>query len=344
MAKRSWADEIVVGNDTFALLRAGTERGWGVAVVCGAGINCVGVAPDGRRAALPGARRDHRRLGRRLRRRARALSAAARSEDGRGPKTSLEESVPAFFGLETPRQLAEAMHEGRVEISPLDRARPARLRRGAHDEVAAEIVEPPRRRGRGARAGRADAARAQHQPVEVLLGGGLLRRGEERLLAAVVAGLAEVGDEIVVRTTESPPIVGAALLGLDRLGASAEAKDRARREVAAAADAGDESRDVPFTWSGGTAWLRFGTKARRASTPGSDIAAVDALDLQIADGEFIVLVGPSGSGKTTALRMLAGLEEVDAGAILIGDRDVTDVRPRTATSRWCSRTTRCTRT
>ena len=56
--------------------------------------------------------------------------------------------------------------------------------------------------------------------------------------------------------------------------------------------------------------------------------AVDALDLTIADGEFVVLVGPSGSGKTTALRMLAGLEEVDAGAVLIGGRDVTDLAPK----------------
>ena len=62
--------------------------------------------------------------------------------------------------------------------------------------------------------------------------------------------------------------------------------------------------------------------------PGSEVAAVDALDLQIADGEFMVLVGPSGSGKTTALRMLAGLEEVDAGAIYIGDRDVTFDPPK----------------
>ncbi len=62
--------------------------------------------------------------------------------------------------------------------------------------------------------------------------------------------------------------------------------------------------------------------------PGTDAPAVDALDLEIADGEFMVLVGPSGSGKTTALRMLAGLEEVDAGAILIGDRDITDVQPK----------------
>src|SRR5262245_31217580 len=62
--------------------------------------------------------------------------------------------------------------------------------------------------------------------------------------------------------------------------------------------------------------------------PGNDEPAVDALDLDIADGEFMVLVGPSGSGKTTALRMLAGLEEVDAGGIYIGERDVTYVPPK----------------
>jgi len=62
--------------------------------------------------------------------------------------------------------------------------------------------------------------------------------------------------------------------------------------------------------------------------PGTDVAAVNALDLHVEDGELMVLVGPSGSGKTTALRMLAGLEEVDAGAIWIGDRDVTDLAPK----------------
>src|SRR5438034_3723041 len=62
--------------------------------------------------------------------------------------------------------------------------------------------------------------------------------------------------------------------------------------------------------------------------PGTDIPAVDQLDLAIDDGELVVLVGPSGSGKTTALRMLAGLEDVDAGAIFIGDRDVTDDPPK----------------
>ena len=62
--------------------------------------------------------------------------------------------------------------------------------------------------------------------------------------------------------------------------------------------------------------------------PGTDAPALDALDLDIADGELMVLVGPSGSGKTTALRMLAGLEEVDAGAVYIGERDVSDDPPK----------------
>jgi multiple sugar transport system ATP-binding protein len=62
--------------------------------------------------------------------------------------------------------------------------------------------------------------------------------------------------------------------------------------------------------------------------PGADRAAVDALNLEIADGEFLVLVGPSGCGKSTSLRMLAGLEDVDEGAVWIGDRDVTHLPPR----------------
>jgi len=62
--------------------------------------------------------------------------------------------------------------------------------------------------------------------------------------------------------------------------------------------------------------------------PGTDMPAVDALDLHIEDREFVVLVGPSGSGKTTALRMLAGLEEVDDGAVFIGGRDVTYEPPK----------------
>ena len=62
--------------------------------------------------------------------------------------------------------------------------------------------------------------------------------------------------------------------------------------------------------------------------PGNDRPSVDQLNLEIADGEFLVLVGPSGCGKSTSLRMLAGLEDVNSGRILIGDKDVTDVQPK----------------
>jgi multiple sugar transport system ATP-binding protein len=68
--------------------------------------------------------------------------------------------------------------------------------------------------------------------------------------------------------------------------------------------------------------------------------AVDQLSLDIADGEFMVLVGPSGCGKTTALRMVGGLEEITQGKVRIGERIVN----RAATSRWCSRAMRCIRT
>lgn len=71
----------------------------------------------------------------------------------------------------------------------------------------------------------------------------------------------------------------------------------------------------------------FYDKASRVY-PGTEQAAVDSLDLEVADGEFMVLVGPSGCGKSTSLRMLAGLEGVDQGTIYIGERDVTNLPPK----------------
>jgi len=74
------------------------------------------------------------------------------------------------------------------------------------------------------------------------------------------------------------------------------------------------------------------------------LPAVSELDLDVAEGELMVLVGPSGSGKTTALRMVAGLEDITSGTLRMGGKAVNDLPRRTATWPWCSRTTPCTRT
>ena len=71
---------------------------------------------------------------------------------------------------------------------------------------------------------------------------------------------------------------------------------------------------------------------------------LDKLDLQVADGEFFTLLGPSGCGKTTLLRCIAGFLQPDAGAIAMDDRRIDPCRRTGATSAWCSRTTRSSRT
>jgi N-acetylglucosamine kinase-like BadF-type ATPase len=230
-SKRRLAKEVRVGNDTFAVLRAGTEEGWGVAIVCGAGINCVGVAPDGRHARFPalgaitgdwGGGHDVGLA---------AVSAAARAEDGRGPATTLEHAAPAHFGLRTPTELAEAMHLGRIptrrvlELAPVVFAEAERdaVAAGILDKLADEVVALAR-----VALTRLDLTRT---PVEVLLGGGLLRAAPPRLLRGIGDGLRAVGPAIVPRVVAAPPIVGAALLGLDELGAEPAAYARARAEL-----------------------------------------------------------------------------------------------------------------
>ena len=234
------ASHVVVGNDTIALLRAGTERGWGVAVVCGAGINCVGVAPDGRQLRFPALGAITGDWGGGYDVGAAALFAAARAEDGRGAHTSLEHAVPRHFGLDSPRRLAEELHTGRISHRRLIELAPVVFAEAADDAEAAAIVE--RLASEVVALARVALTRLglDRRPVEVVLGGGLLRAGDERLQATIVAGLADVGDDIVVHTTDAPPVVGAALLGLDWLDAEDAAKERARRELTAAADADDD--------------------------------------------------------------------------------------------------------
>jgi N-acetylglucosamine kinase-like BadF-type ATPase len=231
---RGWAARTSVRNDTFAVLRAGTERGWGIAVVCGAGINCVGVAPDGRHARFPSLGSITGDWGGGFDVGLAAVSAAARSEDGRGPRTSLERTVPAYFGLDTPSELAESIHQGRIQQRRVIELAPLVLAEAAGDPVAAEIVD--RLVAEVVALARVALTRLEleRDPVEVLLGGGLLQTADGGLVDRIAEGLREVGPAITVRATMSPSIVGAALLGLDELGAERGAQERLRTELGAA--------------------------------------------------------------------------------------------------------------
>jgi N-acetylglucosamine kinase-like BadF-type ATPase len=231
---RGWAREVHVDNDTFAVLRAGTERGWGVAVTCGAGINCVGVSPDGRHARFPALGAITGDWGGGYDLGLAAVSAAARSEDGRGPRTSLERAVPAHFGLKTPSDLAEAIHGGRLDERRVTELAPLVLAEGSDDAVAAEIVQ--HLASEVVALARVALTRLDltNQPVEVLLGGGVLQDVDGDLLRTIDSGLREAAPEVTVRPTASAAIVGAALLGLDRLGADAAVQARLRGELGTA--------------------------------------------------------------------------------------------------------------
>jgi hypothetical protein len=112
---RAWGATVEVRNDTFAILRAGVADPRGVAVVCGAGINCVGMRPDGRTARFPAIGRISGDWGGGWGLAEEALWFAARAEDGRGEPTELTRTLPAHFGLDSMYALIEALHLERIE-------------------------------------------------------------------------------------------------------------------------------------------------------------------------------------------------------------------------------------
>ena len=239
--RRGWAAEIEVGNDTFAVLRAGSERGWGIAVTCGSGMNCVGIAPDGRQVRFPalGAVSGDAMDGAGAFGLA-AVSAAARSQDGRGPKTELEQLVPEHFGASDTVALARAIHAADIPWSRLGELSPLVFEAAASDPVAGELVD--RLAAEVVAFVRAAANRLglTNDEVEIVLGGSVLQSGNERLLGGIEAGLRPIGPRLSIRVSRSRPIVGAALLGLDRIGAGAEAYERVREELDRAIGSGGD--------------------------------------------------------------------------------------------------------
>jgi N-acetylglucosamine kinase-like BadF-type ATPase len=233
--RQGWSQTAAVANDTFAVLRAGLtpadgERAWGVAITCGAGINCVGVSPEGATTRflafglLSGDWGGGLGLGHH------AVWHAIRAEDGRGEPTGLQKAVPAFYGLASMHDVAVAIHLGTLGEDDLIRL-PAVLFATAEtgDAVALSLVE------RQAEEvclmaltaiGRLDLADVGAIPV--VLGGGVLEARNPLLTAAITRRLAERAPRAVARVVDTPPVTGAALLGLDHLGAAPAAETRLR--------------------------------------------------------------------------------------------------------------------
>ena len=229
---RGWAREHVVDNDSFALLRAGTDAPDAVAVVCGAGINCVGVSRDGRHARFASLGRISGDWGGGFELGDEALWSAARASDGRGPSTSLESLVPAHFGLPDVPSVYEAIHFGRLEHRRLIELAPTVLAASREgDEVARSIVTKladevvAMSRAALTRLGMLDVA------TVVVLGGGVLTGRDPILLDEIDARLAAAAPQARTVVTEVSPVVGAALLGLDRLGVPSSAKQVLRAEL-----------------------------------------------------------------------------------------------------------------
>jgi N-acetylglucosamine kinase-like BadF-type ATPase len=236
IARLNWGERLVVGNDTEALLRAGTDRGWGVAVVCGTGINCLGLAPDGREARFLSFGSVSGDWGGGFDVGLAALAAAVRAGDGRGSSTVLQTAVPAHFGMRDPAAVAQAVHLEELPMARLDELAAVVLAVDDHDEVAAAIIR--RLADEVVAYARAALRRLDltHADPDVVLGGRLLRSVSASVVAAIAAGIGEAAPAARVSVSPSEPIVGAALLGLDALGADAAACARARAELDAATD------------------------------------------------------------------------------------------------------------
>lgn len=232
-----WSERLVVGNDTEALLRAGTDRGWGIAVVCGTGINCLGLAPDGREArflsfgAVSGDWGGGRDVG------LAALAAAVRAADGRGPHSTLKTAVPAHFGRPDPLALAQAFHLEEIPADRVNELAPVVLAVFEDDDVAAAIIH--RLADEVVTFVRAALERLQltGSDPDVVLGGRVMRALPATVIATIARELHALAPRSRVMVSPSEPIVGAALLGLEALGAGADARARARAELDAATKA-----------------------------------------------------------------------------------------------------------
>jgi N-acetylglucosamine kinase-like BadF-type ATPase len=232
---KGWAGDVVVRNDTFAVSRAGTTEPWGVGIVCGTGMNCAGIGPDGRSVRFPALAElsgDFAPGGAWLG--VRALGLALRASDGRGPATTLSERVPEHLGFADAESVLGAVYAGELAYNRLfelarvllDAAAAGDVpAREAADTLADEVVAFVR-----AAVNRLEVA---GEAVEVVLGGGIFETDDAAFHNRVARGIHATAPRARLVHLEAPPVLGAALLGLDALGATTDAKLALRKALGA---------------------------------------------------------------------------------------------------------------
>lgn len=260
LGEQAWTRSAMVANDTYAVLRAGladlppdsagqygtgehgpgehgTAQYWGIGVTCGTGINCVGIAPDGRTARFLALGESTGDWGGGSGLGMAAQWHAMRADDGRGPHTALRDTVPAHFGLSSPADVAVALHLGNVPYSEIAGLSPVIFRTAeSGDEVARGLVLRQAEeifllvKSAIRRLGLADAT------VPVVLGGGIVAARHPLLIDRVTELITTEFPGAVVHVVTSAPVVGAALIGLDLAGASVTAKQRLRGAFTVQAD------------------------------------------------------------------------------------------------------------
>lgn len=237
LRRRRWSTSVDVRNDTFAILRAGLVEDAeprGVAVVCGAGINCVGMLPDGRTARFPAIGKISGDWGGGAHLAQEALWHAARAEDGRGGPTALMTALPAHFGLPSMYALIEALHLGHIEPARQHELTPVLFTTAATgDPVACSLVDRMAEEVVAMSAVALTRLDLLDEAAPVLLGGSVLAARHPRLDNTIRTLLSDRAPKATPRVVTERPVLGAILLGLDEVGAPARVHARVREHYRA---------------------------------------------------------------------------------------------------------------
>ena len=212
------AAEVLVLNDTFAALRAGSTRPWGIALICGHGINGAAVSRAGRRVRFAGVGDIAGDWGGGGSVGMAGLGAAVRGGDGRGPRTALEQTIPAAVGLRRIDAVTHAYYAGRLDERRIAELAPIVFSTAVTgDAVARSIVDRLADELATMAAALARRTGLVRRDPDVVLAGGVFRTDDAAFHDRVRAGIgAAIHGARIVRLA-APPVLGAALIGLDRL-------------------------------------------------------------------------------------------------------------------------------